>query len=367
MSILYYLILPHYFILVFLLSGFLALIIGKIAKKYKIVDSPDSKRKKHNHPVPLLGGMAIFLSFWISIGIAWHYYSLLSLNISARQLIFLFLGSTVLMVVGFFDDKYKISAGIRLLSSIMAIVLVLLGGMRLTGITNPFGDGTIGLDYWKISFGSLGTVLVGANVLIFLWLLGMMYTTKILDGLSGLSTGVVLIGSVMMAFLTNTAKFYQPDVRFLAVIFAGACLGFLLFNFHPAKIFLGEGGSLFLGLMLGVLAVISGGKIATALLVMAVPIIDLGWVIFDRLIHRQPLSKGDRRHLHFRLVDAGLSERLVVVLLCAISLSFGITTLFLSSKLKLVALVILFIGVIVLELFLNRHSVILGKAKNSLY
>lgn len=356
MSILYYLILPHYFILVFILSGFLALIISKIAKKYKIVDSPDSKRKKHSHPVPLLGGVAIFLSFWLSVVIAWHYYSLLSLHITARQLIFLFFGSTVLMIVGFLDDKYKISAVVRLLFSAIAVILVLIGGMHLTGITNPFGDGTIGLDYWKISFGSLGTVLVGANILIFLWLLGMMYTTKILDGLSGLSTGVVLIGAVMMAFLSNTAKFYQPDVRFLAVIFAGACLGFLLFNFHPAKIFLGEGGSLFLGLMLGVLAVISGGKIATALLVMAVPIIDLGWVIFDRLIHRQPLSQGDRRHLHFRLVDAGLSERVAVLVLYVVSFSFGITTLFLPSKLKLFALVILFVGVIALELFLNRQA-----------
>ena len=359
-----------YFFCTIIFSGLLTLIISKIAKKYKIVDFPDNTRKKHSHPVPLLGGVAIFLAFWLSVAIAWHYYSLLSLHITGRQLIFLFLGTTVLMVVGFFDDKFKISAGVRLMFSVMAVILVLIGGMQLSGITNPFGTGTIGLDYWKISVGSWGTILVGANILMFLWLLGMMYTTKILDGLAGLSTGVVLIGAVMMAFLTNTAKFYQPDVRFLAVVFAGACLGFLIFNFYPAKIFLGEGGSLFLGLMLGVLAVISGGKIATALLVMAVPIIDLGWVIFDRLIHRQPLSHGDRRHLHFRLVDAGLSERVAVLLLYAVSFSFGITTLFLPSKLKLVALVILFIGVIMLELFLNSRTVILtrhGSGKNPLY
>jgi len=356
-----------YFLLTILTSILLTLIIRQIALRYKIVDFPDNIRKKHFHPVPLMGGVAIFLSFWIVIGIAWRYYGLLSLHINSRQLFFLFLGTAVLMVVGFFDDKYKISAGVRLIFSVLAVILVLIGGMQLSGITNPFGAGTIGLDYWKISVGSWGTILVGANILMFLWLLGMMYTTKILDGLGGLSTGVVLIGAVMMAFLSNTAKFYQPDVRFLAVVFAGACLGFLVFNFYPAKIFLGEGGSLFLGLVLGVLAVISGGKIATALLVMAVPIIDLGWVIFDRLIHRQPLSHGDRRHLHFRLVDAGLSERVAVLLLYAVSFSFGITTLFLPSKLKLVALIILFVGVIMLELFLNRLSVILSKAKNPLY
>lgn len=350
-----------YFLGAIILSAILTLVVSKIAKYNKIIDLPDNDRKRHKSPVPLLGGVAIFLSFWIVITIIYYFNSfyaghIFGENITIRQLVFLFLGTSVLMIVGFFDDKYKISAGIRLLLSAVAVVLVLIGGMHLTGITDPFGGGTIGLDYWKISMGSWGTILVGANILMFLWLMGMMYTTKILDGLDGLSTGVVAIGAIMIAFLSNTTKFYQPDVRLVAIILAGSCLGFLIFNFYPAKIFLGEGGSLFLGLMLGVLAVISGGKIATALLVMAVPIIDLAWVIFDRIRHHQSWSKGDRRHLHFRLVDAGLSERTAVLLLYAVSFSFGITTLFLPSKFKLVALGILFIGVIMLELFLNRKQ-----------
>ncbi len=347
-----------YFLLATILSAFSVLMVKKIAERYKILDAPDSDRKRHGSAVPLLGGVAIFLAFWLVAGAAW-YSGLLDVDLRARQLCFLFLGSLIIMLVGFFDDKYHVSPWVRLLFSVVAVILVLIGGMDLTGITNPLGEGTVGLDYWKIGVGSLGTILVGANILIFLWLMGMMYTTKILDGLDGLSTGVVVIGALMVAALSSTTKFYQPDVALLALIFAGAGLGFLVFNFYPAKIFLGEGGSLWLGLMLGVLAVISGGKIATALLVMAVPIIDLAWVIGSRIYHRHPWSKGDRRHLHFRLVDAGLSIRSAVLILFAISFSFGITTLFLPSQFKLLALGVLFIGVLILELFLNntkRHG-----------
>jgi len=341
-----------YFFSALFLSVVLTAVVKKVAEKYKVVDVPNTDRKRHGRAVPLLGGVAIFLAFWIIACVAWHY-NLLSFNLTIRQLIFLFLGSLVVMMVGFFDDKYKVSPWVRLLFSALAVILVLIGGMNLTGITNPFGTGTIGLDYWKIFVGSWGTILVGANILIFLWLVGMMYTTKIVDGLDGLSTGVTTIGAFMIAALASTDKFYQPDVALLALIFAGVCLGFLVFNFYPAKIFLGEGGSLFVGLILGVLAVISGGKIATALLVMAVPVIDLIWVIVDRVLHQQPLAQGDRRHLHFRLVDAGLPVHIVVIMLYAVSLGFGLTTLFLPSKLKLLALVILFLAVIILELFLS--------------
>lgn len=337
------------------LSIILTLAVKKVAERYKILDTPDSDRKRHGSAVPLLGGVAIFLAFWLVAGLAWHF-GLLNLNLTTRQLCFLFIGSIIIMLFGFFDDKYHVSPWVRLLLSVLAVILVLIGGMNLTGVTNPLGEGTIGLDYWKITVGSWGTILVGANILIFLWLMGMMYTTKILDGLDGLSTGVIVIGALMVTALANTTKFYQPDVALLALIFAGAGLGFLLFNFYPARIFLGEGGSLWLGLMLGVLAVISGGKIATALLVMAVPIIDLAWVIGARVYHRHPWSKGDRRHLHFRLVDAGLSVRSAVLILFVISFSFGITTLFLPSQFKLLALGILFVGVIMLELFLNKRK-----------
>ena len=117
-----------------------------------------------------------------------------------------------------------------------------------------------------------------------------MYTTKFLDGLDGLVSGLSVIGGLIVAGLCLFTKFFQPEIATISLIFAGACAGFLIFNFYPAKIFLGEGGSLFCGFILGTLAIISGGKIATTLLILGIPILDLIWVILRRLIgeHRAP-------------------------------------------------------------------------------
>jgi UDP-N-acetylmuramyl pentapeptide phosphotransferase/UDP-N-acetylglucosamine-1-phosphate transferase len=132
-------------------------------------------------------------------------------------------------------------------------------------------------------------------------------------------------------------------------------LGFLFFNFYPAKIFLGEGGGQFLGLMLGTLAIIAGSKIATALLVMAVPIVDLVWVILARLFGGQSIAQGDRRHLHFRLVDAGLRQWQAVLIFYGLSALFGFSALFMKSGFKLIALVILVLVVVFLEIYISKR------------
>ena len=150
----------------------------------------------------------------------------------------------------------------------------------------------------------------------------------------------------MIFFLTQTTRFFQPEVGLLALIFAGCCLGFLVFNFNPARIFLGESGSLFLGFFMGTLAVISGGKIATALLVMAVPILDLARVLIVRTVSGKKISEGDREHLHFKLLDRGISVRKTVLLLYAVSFLFGITTLVLPSRMKFVVLIILMLSTV---------------------
>jgi UDP-GlcNAc:undecaprenyl-phosphate GlcNAc-1-phosphate transferase len=133
-------------------------------------------------------------------------------------------------------------------------------------------------------------------------------------------------------------------------------LGFLVFNFKPASIFLGESGSLFLGFMLGVLAVISGGKIATTLIVVAIPALDVVRVIVVRLLRGRPISLGDREHLHFRLLDSGYSERTVVLVLYAVAALCGGLTLFLQSTGKLIALSILVLGMLALSIFFYRRT-----------
>jgi len=342
-----------YFLVAFVLAILFTLLVKKIAQKKAIFDLPDNERKLHGQPIPLLGGTAIFVAFWLVIFYLFNFTNLLSKNFNTRQLILIFLAGLILMMVGYWDDKKRISYHWRLLFSVIAVLLVLAGGMNFTGVTNPFG-GTIGLDFWKINTQYFGTILVGVNILAFLWLLGMMYTVKILDGLDGLSTGVSAIGALSIAALAGgSTKFFQPDVALAALVLVGACMGFLFFNFYPAKIFLGEGGGQFLGLMLGTLAIIAGSKIATALLVMAVPIIDLAWVIGARIFGGQSVARGDRRHLHFRLVDIGWKQWQAVSLFYILSALFGFSALFMSSVFKIASLIILILMVIILEIYIS--------------
>jgi len=344
-----------YFLASFILSLIFTFFTLKLAKKLNITDKPEGERKLHDREVPLLGGLAIFLSFWVIVGYISFFTDIFQKQIHPRELVGVFMGSCILMVLGFFDDEKNLSPGLRLLISCLAAGIAVMGGVDLQKITNPFG-GVINLDIFGVDLFGYGHIFILADLIVFFWLLGMMYTTKILDGLDGLTTGIVFIGSLMIASLSNTVKFHQPETFILALVLAGACLGFLFFNFYPAKIFLGEGGSLLLGFLLGVLAVIAGGKIATALLVMAIPILDLARVIFMRLRHGQPIYKGDRRHLHFQLIDAGLGHRQSVILFYLIAFAFGFTTLFLQSWQKLLILGLLCVGMLVLGFWLAKRN-----------
>ena len=141
---------------------------------------------------------------------------------------------------------------------------------------------------------------------------------------------------------TTTTRYFQPDITFCLNSINRTALGFLIFNWHPAKIFLGEGGSLLLGYILGVLAIISGGKIAIALLIMGIPILDVFWTILRRLINKQnPFKSADKKHLHHRLLDLGLGQRGTVLLFYFLALSFGLSGLFLQSRGKFLALILL--------------------------
>lgn len=337
----------------FTLSAAFTVLTRRFAERFKIVDEPDRERKTHEGKVALLGGVAIFLSFHLAVLGVVLFTDFFGKNLQVERLWWVFGAGALLMVVGFLDDKFRLPVWPRFVFAIAAVLVVLLGGVGLEKITNPFG-GVIYLDFWQIKLGFLGAFSVLADTLVFFWILGMMYSTKILDGLDGLSGGVSFIASLMIFFIAEGERWHQPDVALLSLIFAGACLGFLLFNFHPAKIFLGEGGSLWLGFMLGVLSVIAGGKLATALLVMAVPVLDLGRVIVARIYHGQPVFKGDRQHLHYRLLDSGLSHRGAVLLFYAVAGLFGLAGVFLQSGQKLLALLFLAVLMFALAVWLER-------------
>ncbi|MBU3906424.1 undecaprenyl/decaprenyl-phosphate alpha-N-acetylglucosaminyl 1-phosphate transferase [Patescibacteria group bacterium] len=320
------------------------------AVRLNIIDKPEIERKIHKINTPLFGGAAIFLAFFIILYFARA--KLLAGDLESHHWLGFFVGACFLMIGGFLDDKYNLSPKVQIIFPLFAIFSVIAGGVGIDKITNPLG-GLISLGQLQIPImawgGAIRYFTVIADTFTVLWLMGMMYTTKLLDGVDGLVSGVAGIGGFVIFLFTMTTKYYQPDIGLAALILAGACFGFLIFNWHPAKIFLGEGGSLLLGYILGVLAIISGGKIAIALLIMGIPIMDVVWTIIRRIIAGQnPFKFSDKKHLHFRFLDIGLSQRQTVVIYYGFSFIFGISALFLQSKGKVFVLA----GLIIIMLFI---------------
>jgi UDP-GlcNAc:undecaprenyl-phosphate/decaprenyl-phosphate GlcNAc-1-phosphate transferase len=300
-----------------------------LAAKLGIVDLPDKLRKIHDRPIPLLGGLAIFAAFFLIL-LLFRGRLVVGL-LTYRHWLWFFFGACFLMIGGFLDDKFNLNPGRQFIWPILAISCVLLGRIGIGKITNPLG----GFLYFSGTISFIFTIV---------WLLAMMYTTKLLDGLDGLVTGISAIGGLIIFLFTVSSKYFQPDIAFVAAVFSSACLGFLIFNWHPAKIFLGEGGSLLLGYILGVLAIISGGKIAIALLVLGLPVLDFAWTILRRTASgKNPFRSADRAHLHYRLLDLGIGQRQTVLIFYFFSLFFGLSALFLQSRGKMLAIGVLFI------------------------
>ncbi len=312
------------------LSLVLTAVVRYLALRYSLVDNPDGGRKLHSSAIPLGGGVAIYLAFALPtlvVLITTNHFT--SGAIRPLAFVGLLLGGLVLILGGLLDDRYSLSAKRSIIFPVLASLIAVICGIGVTKLTNPFGSPFL-----------LPAAI--SSIFTFLWLLSTTYTTKLLDGLDGLATSISTVAALLIMALSLSIKFWQPDVALLAAIAVAALLGFLLWNWHPARIFLGEGGSTFLGFLVGVLAVISGGKVATALLVLGLPALDVVFVIIRRLARRQnPFTASDRDHLHYLLLDYGLSARQVVLLYITLAVIFGVTTLFLVSWQKLIILAIL--------------------------
>ncbi|MBU1131110.1 undecaprenyl/decaprenyl-phosphate alpha-N-acetylglucosaminyl 1-phosphate transferase [Patescibacteria group bacterium] len=325
------------FVFSFMIAVMLTAIIRALAFKLKIFDYPTEPRKIHDKPIPELGGLAIFLTFAL-VALIYHQSGLLvDGKIELRFVTGFLVGGLILMIGGFLDDKFKLKPCQSFIFPVSAALTVIFGGLEIGYITNPLG----GLLYLG------GTIW--SPLLIFFWLIGMMYTTKFLDGLDGLVSGVAVIGSIILFLVSLFWDKPLSGTSILCLILGGSALGFLIWNFHPAKIFLGEGGSLFLGFMLGVLAIISGAKIATALLIMGIPILDVVWVIVRRLFkEKKSPFLADKKHLHFRLLDAGLNQRQAVLFLYLLTLLFGASAIFQQTLGKLITMGILVVVMLLL-------------------
>ncbi len=349
-----------------LLATILSLVVTKIvinlAKRWGILSLSYEGDDKGRRAVPLLGGVAIFVSLLVFLLIVLIFDERLTIGeITTWHYIGILLAGLIIVVGGALDDVYDLPPKYQIAFPLFAAIVAIAFGVGVEKMTNPFG-GVILLEQIKYPFFAIGSHVVEfafpGDIFTFLWLIGMMYTTKLLDAVDGLVTGISSIAAFMVMLLASTAAYLQPDVSLFSAILLGVLVGFLFWNFAPGRIFLGESGSVLCGFLVGLLAVISGGKIATALLVMGVPIIDTAWVIIRRLFWEgRSLAKGDEKHLHHRLIRAGLSKRQVLLFYYFVAAAFGVTTLFFQSREKLVALMILFVMVVLVAWFLvSRRS-----------
>jgi len=346
------------FLTALLITAAVTPLVRGLALKYKIIDEPGrAERKIHNKPTPLLGGLAIFIGVVTTLIIYCYASDYLALgNLEPKYIVGVVLGMGVLLVGGILDDVYNLKPWQQIIWPLLATAVIIGAGIGITEITNPFG-GVIHLDQWEhVLFWANGVaykITMPADVITFGWMLLMMYTTKFLDGLDGLTAGITGIGAFMIFALAMFTQYYQPDTAMLAIIVAGVMGGFLIWNFNPAKIFLGEAGSTICGFLLGVLAIISGSKIATALLVMAIPVLDLIWVIIRRIfLEKRSPFKGDKKHFHFRMLEIGFTQRQAVIFLYILAFVFGTATLVLQSRYKLLTLGILAVVMLAMGLIL---------------
>lgn len=334
-----------------LLTASLTPLVRKYALEKGIVAQP-SGQKSHaldNRIIPYLGGLAIFGSFLITAVLFMPF---------GRQLAALLAACTLLAIVGAIDDVKRLSAWTRLGWQFVAACIALAGGIGITAITNPFG-GMIDLT-WGRFMVDIGVwqfhITPVANLLSILWMMGMVNVINFLDGLDGLASGVSGIAALVIFALSISSTVDQPLVALLAIILAGSALGFLPFNFYPARIFMGDSGAYFLGLTLAMLAIYSGGKLATAMLVLGFTIIDALWAAMRRIRRGVHPFTADREHLHHLLLRAGLSQRRAVLLLYLMAATFGMVALSLHSFEKMVAMIVLFVAVGVLIAALIRIS-----------
>lgn len=324
-----------------LISGGLTFYIKTLAWKFKIFDSP-SPRKIHHKPIPRLGGAAIIISFLIVI-IA---YSLASnrLEFSPFQIDFIdkrvmgvLSGLLILALVGIVDDIRGVGPLSKLFWQIVAAGMVVVGGLSISFLRLPFG---LHLDLTTLQipieiFSTSFTVVLWGDLLTIFWIVLLVNTFNFLDGLDGLAAGIACITAIVIFFLSLALG--QDANALLAVLIGGVALGFLPWNFNPARIFLGDSGSMGLGFLIGILTIISGGKLATAFLVLGIPVLDVGWVTLRRVFAGVSPFKADRKHFHHRLLTAGLNQKQAVLLLYFVSIIFGLIGVLAKTQEKISA------------------------------
>ncbi|MBR3785365.1 MAG: undecaprenyl/decaprenyl-phosphate alpha-N-acetylglucosaminyl 1-phosphate transferase [Firmicutes bacterium] len=304
------------------------------------VDIPKDGRRMHTKAMPRFGGLAIFVG---TMG------SLIIYAGSHDKVLPVIIGGTLIYLLGVADDLMNLPAKFKFLAQTGVAVLMYSMGLRITLITNFFGEGAL-------HFGSVVCFIVTV-----LWIVGITNTINLIDGLDGLAAGLAAIASLSIAYVAyiHGDKYGMLVVCLAMMCLAGSCAGFLPFNFHPAKTFMGDGGSLFLGFMIAVLSVVGPLKKTTVLavvvpvIVLGIPIFDTAFAILRRLASGRPIMEADKGHLHHRLMDSGYGQKRAVLMLYGISGIMGMAAVLVSRELLKDAIVLGCIAIVYLYVFLT--------------
>ncbi|MGB4437714.1 MAG: MraY family glycosyltransferase [Sedimentibacter sp.] len=309
---------PSYFI-AFISAVIISFIMTPPARKLAIrvgaLDIPKDARKIHKKPMPYFGGLAIYVSIMACMFVYMPH---------TRTNLFIMAGATIIVLTGIVDDMYGMPAKIKMLLQLIAAAVAISGGVQIHFISNPLS--ATGMSY-LLSWLSIPITLF--------WIVGITNTINLIDGLDGLASGVASIAATTLLFTAATMG--HDFIMMQCAIIAGASLGFLPFNFNPAKIFMGDTGSLLLGYMLAVTSV-SGMVKSVAAVTLAVPVFALGLPIFDtafaiirRYINKKPIMEADKEHLHHKLMKIGLNQRQTVLVMYFISMVLGIVAVIIAD------------------------------------
>lgn len=332
----------------FLVSIVVTPVVIRLAFRFGFVDDPKRKHPGVIHSVvtPKAGGVPILIALLTIV---------LFLPVD-RHIAAILVGAILTVVLGTLDDKYDISPFVRLgVMFVIAAVTVVIGGIGLTYITNPLG-GVIRFDQlvWTVNLFGTHNVLVLADLLSIIWIVWVMNAISWSSGVDGQLSGIAAISAGVLALVA--LKFLATDptqvpVATVAFVMAGAYFGFLPYSAYPQRIMPGFGGATLAGYLLSVLAMLAGGRLATAVLVLAVPLLDAAWAVYRRVKRGQLPFFGDREHLHHKMLDLGMSRRQIAAVYWLVAAILGLLALSLDSRGKLFAGVL--VVVLVLAIFIS--------------
>jgi UDP-GlcNAc:undecaprenyl-phosphate GlcNAc-1-phosphate transferase len=307
----------------FALAALATPLVGAVAARFGMLDVPGGRRR-HARPIPRPGGLAIALAFGAAIFAFWLVDRvaggpfLIPEEVRSPRFALTAIAALLGMGLGLVDDVLELRARWQFLGLCAVAAVIVIAGIHIDFINDPLSDRVIEFAFpLAVAFTMF-------------WIVGMNVALNFIDGLDGLAAGVAAIAAVTLGGLALLPQVSEPFVAWMGFTLAGAIAGFLLFNFHPARLFLGTTGVAFLGTMLAVLSIFGTAKVAAALLVLGVPIIDTFYVLVRRMLSGQPPFAPDRGHFHHRLLDVGLTHQQAVLLIYGLTAALG-TIAFLTS------------------------------------